>query len=326
MNRAWNALAGLLPALTALFAVNCGVAAKIVVAAPQEKEQAELTQLRDEKVAAAVFKLTNWSFEYEAALARAAKEDKLVFAYFTRSYASCRPCTRLEEGALSERGFAEFGKQVVLFCHVTSHVDGDANPGLLHDKGGRAFPYLVFMTSAGDVLAKLGPRDRTVAAFEETRAACIRYLALEKRLGCGDESVAPDLLIARIEMGGTTLTEARRAAARLEDVPAAKRTRLAELMLDLEVNETMSAIRTRTQAAEAGRRFVAMLKQDRVPRNGRAAANFWALVMEAAYADKDAKMYERALGAYAKVAPQGRRRQAVLDRLARRLEELKGKQ
>lgn len=52
-----------------------------------QKSQEELIQLRDEKLAKPVFKLADWNTDYDAVRAEAKKSGKLVFAYFTRSYA-----------------------------------------------------------------------------------------------------------------------------------------------------------------------------------------------------------------------------------------------
>ena len=53
----------------------------------QEKTQDELIKLRDEKLALPVFKKADWSFDYDAVRARAKQEGKLIFTYFSRSYA-----------------------------------------------------------------------------------------------------------------------------------------------------------------------------------------------------------------------------------------------
>jgi len=55
--------------------------------APQ-KNQEELVKLRDEKFALPVFTKADWTFDYDKARERAAKEGKLIFSYFSRSYAA----------------------------------------------------------------------------------------------------------------------------------------------------------------------------------------------------------------------------------------------
>lgn len=49
-------------------------------------DTAELQKRYEEKVSKDWLKKANWSLELEDALARAKKEGKPVFAYFTRSY------------------------------------------------------------------------------------------------------------------------------------------------------------------------------------------------------------------------------------------------
>ncbi len=51
------------------------------------KSQDELKQLRAEKLAKPVFQKADWMTDYDAARAKAKEEGKLLFAYFTRSYA-----------------------------------------------------------------------------------------------------------------------------------------------------------------------------------------------------------------------------------------------
>jgi hypothetical protein len=55
--------------------------------AAQRKPQEELIKLRAEKRALPVFKLADWTFDYDQARNRAKAEDKPIFTYFSRSYA-----------------------------------------------------------------------------------------------------------------------------------------------------------------------------------------------------------------------------------------------
>ena len=57
-------------------------------AGPQQPpSQEKLIQLRDEKLALPVFKKAAWTFDYDKAKAEAKKSGKLIFTYFSRSYA-----------------------------------------------------------------------------------------------------------------------------------------------------------------------------------------------------------------------------------------------
>ena len=64
--------------------------ALVAVTAPaqrQQKSQEELQALRAEKLAKDVFKKADWITDYDKARETAKKDGKLIFAYFTRSYA-----------------------------------------------------------------------------------------------------------------------------------------------------------------------------------------------------------------------------------------------
>lgn len=53
----------------------------------QQTSQEELIKLSQAKLAKPVFKLAAWQTDYDAVRAEAKKSGKLIFAYFTRSYA-----------------------------------------------------------------------------------------------------------------------------------------------------------------------------------------------------------------------------------------------
>lgn len=53
----------------------------------QQKSQEELKQLRTEKLAKPVFQKAEWLTDYDKARETAKQQGKLIFAYFTRSYA-----------------------------------------------------------------------------------------------------------------------------------------------------------------------------------------------------------------------------------------------
>ncbi|MGH7152014.1 MAG: hypothetical protein ACREIU_15020, partial [Planctomycetota bacterium] len=64
---------------------------------------------------------------------------------------------------------------MVLFLHNTSRLKEEPYPELLREKGGRGFPYLVFLDSDGGVIARHDAR-RTVEDFRATKARAETYL------------------------------------------------------------------------------------------------------------------------------------------------------
>ena len=64
-------------------------AARLMTAPPQSSEptQAELAKKLEEKLAKPFLGVAKWTTDYDGARARAKEEHKLIFTYFTRSYA-----------------------------------------------------------------------------------------------------------------------------------------------------------------------------------------------------------------------------------------------
>lgn len=70
-----------------LLALALFATAATVPAQKNAPTQEQLIELRAQKLAKPVFHEPRWETDYDAARARAKKEGKLIFAYFTRSYA-----------------------------------------------------------------------------------------------------------------------------------------------------------------------------------------------------------------------------------------------
>ncbi len=226
----------------------------------------------------------------------------------------------LEKAALSDAAFAEFGKQVVLFCHVTSHVESDAYQGLLQEKGGTGFPYLVWMDADGNVLAKQG--DRSVDGFAKTYKTLKDFLTLEQKASKGDKAAGVDALIAGLELGRYDADKAKELLGTLGKVPADKQKAIDGLLVNLEVDGVIAGVRSKDQAVEAGKGFLEMEKAGRVP-TGRSARAFYSVILEVYEADKDAKAYEATLGVLKKLVEGERNADRILKRYQDTLEKLK---
>ena len=59
----------------------------MAIPAAAQVSQEELVKRRDAKLAEPWLQKAKWTLDYDEALAESAKSGKLVFAYFTRSYA-----------------------------------------------------------------------------------------------------------------------------------------------------------------------------------------------------------------------------------------------
>ena len=70
-----------------MFVPIAALLAALLPAQSQEPSQEQLIKQRADKLAKEVFTKAPWVADYDKAREQAKKENKLMFAYFTRSYA-----------------------------------------------------------------------------------------------------------------------------------------------------------------------------------------------------------------------------------------------
>jgi hypothetical protein len=269
-------------------------------------------------LASPTFTKAAWTVDYDDALAQAEKSGKPIFAYFTRSYQACPPCKKLELGLFSEPAFAEFGKEVVLFCHVTSHVEGDKYQGLLAEKGGTTFPFLVLLDAKGEVIARLSTADPSVEAFRAVQKRSAEIEVMQAHL----PATAFDVLVAKEAIGGITFARAKALATAMGEVDAAKRKVVDDLLVKIEVVELAASVRLKSDAVAVGKRFAEMWKQGLVP-TGVPARNFFTMILEAMEDGQDPEGFAKALDEYRKLVEGKRNAAAVLQLLEQRLKKLR---
>ena len=207
----------------------------------------------------------------------------------------------------------------MLFCHVTTRVEGDKDQDLLSKMGGRGFPTLLWLDAEGEQLASQG--DRTVAGFRKTGDALIALQKLEKADRTEEQEV--EYFLARVALGQMDLAAAKEAAKKLKanDELAAQ---IDAALLNLEIEDTMKNVRTRDDAAAAGKAFAKMVKDGRAPTDkGVNTAQFWMMVSEHAYDESDAKLFEQCVTQIKAALGDNKRYARVFQMLNQRLEELK---
>lgn len=209
----------------------------------------------------------------------------------------------VEDGPFSqEELFASFADDVVLFAHITSRVDGRENDDLLERFGKNAFPTLLVLDAAGDLLGEhtaIGARN--VRSFRATvEDALVVREARDEPVGDHLPRTAA-LLAAEIELG---LRDAASASERFADLrelgelPAPLRARLDGLTARLEFDEFLAGLRQRRGKPEDVRaRVLELIEAVRIP-TGRGASQFWMQgAMASALALRDRPLAERALEA-----------------------------
>lgn len=112
----------------------------------------------------------------------------------------------MEGGPLLTEEFKEFSKKVVPFLHITTHIQGRKNDGLLSDKGGDGFPYVAFLDAAGEVAGKHQDA-RDASGFTRTLEKTLRYVAAKQKAAAGDKTAAIDEAILSCELGHIELVD-----------------------------------------------------------------------------------------------------------------------
>lgn len=282
----------------------------------------ELRTKRDEKLESEFLKKAGWLTDYDRALGEAENQSKLIFAYFTRSYEASAACDAVETGPLSADSFAEFGEQVILMAHVTSFVVGERHGRLLTDKGGRAFPTIMFLDEKGEVLIVQPQDEYTVPAFRSTLDTLNEWLDLKARAAAGDRSAANGLFLADLKLGKVTFDTALARAKRLTGFTDEQRAEIAARMPNLEFDSIMSKPGHPDGMAI---QLVEMKNAGRIP-TGIKAQHFWTRIMTYASSElkEDADLFAYALAAMKKIWGDDELFAARIKALEKVLEGLRG--
>jgi hypothetical protein len=183
----------------------------------------------------------------------------------------------------------KFSEKVVLFLHVTSHVEEDKYQELFEAKGGDGFPYMLYMDAGGDVIAKMD-RPYDIDAFTTALGKASTYLAVVKKAEGGDKAASLEVLITKLETGGIKAEEAKKKLKELPKPSAEQLPRLNGALANAEVKDIV----TEQQEATA-KKFIEMIKAKRVPTDKEVGETFYMTVLNYAEKQKDAASFEEAL-------------------------------
>ena len=215
-----------------------------------------------------------------------------------------------------EPQFAEFGKQVVLFAHVTTRIEGRPYDDLLVRKGRTGFPSFVMMDANGEALAIGGAR--TVAAFTESVEAAQSMQALAAAGEVGDGEARKAVFLQRLEWLAIPFADAKAQAERL-DLTDAERAGIVAPMLALELNDA----RLDPDRDSGLAKLVKIHAEDRIGEDARVAGTFWRYLAMGAEMQKDADVYALYVEYLRGQVEANPRMQASLDRAQKTLEAMK---
>lgn len=193
---------------------------------------------------------------------------------------------------------------------------------MLTEKGGRGFPYLVFMDAEGDVITP-HKKARSVDGFQETLADVNDFVRLEKMAEKGDKSAVTPLFIAKVKLGRYNFADA---TAKRKDLPSeskAQKKEIDKLMIGLEADSIISKInrRDRSTLETATKKLLAMYKAGRIPEKH---GMFWFYLLQHGFKSEDPVLAEAAFKGVKEAFGKSIRQQWV-DMTQKRLDDLKEK-
>lgn len=223
---------------------------------------------------------------------------------------------------------------MVLFLHITTHIEGRKDDDLLKKVEGGGWPHLVAMDAQGKVYGS--PPGRKVQQFRDYMKIVGEYLQLKPKAEKGDANAKVEFFIRALQLGDyKDLQSAEKHLKTLSKVGKEQKAKIEELFIDLEVQDVLKPVmenrdRSKTQElqAEAGKTFAAMHKKGRVPTSDVAFWRFYICMNSFAEKEKDIALFEESLakveerfGNDAKRYADGRRQ--VLEKLKAEKEEKK---
>ncbi|MGE0144406.1 MAG: thioredoxin family protein [Planctomycetota bacterium] len=240
-----------------------------------------LSERLADKLAQPFLRLAPWHTSLDAAKRAAAADGKLIFVHCTRSFTPCGTSIACERGVLSSAEFREFSRRVVLHCHVTSHLDAEADRFLAATRGS-GWPHHVVMDAGGRVLGvHESHRDKSVVEFTGMLLAAEEFVALEAESARAIATIQRNRLEAGLRIGALDLATARSLFTECGTLEPADVERLAAAITDLEVAAILARVDRFDPAVRpvVGAEFQTMWRAGKRPSSRNAARDFWAGIL-----------------------------------------------
>lgn len=252
------------------------------VSSPQQPstaavESAVLQARHADKLAQPFLRVAPWHHDLASAQRQAAATGKLILVHGTRSFQPCGTSIRCEREVLASPAFVAFADEVVLYCHVSAHVDAVADQQLAAWRGS-GWPHHVVLDATGRVLGVHDShRDKTVDELRTLVAAARTFLQVEQATRIDEAAARQRRLRAGLSAGALSLGEARSLFADCGVLSADEAKTLAAALTDLEVAEVLGG-EDRFDPATAtrvGAVFATMHSHGKRPAARNAARDFW---------------------------------------------------
>lgn len=201
----------------------------------------------------------------------------------------------MEGGALLTDEFVKFSQDYVLFCHITTRIQGEKDGDLLQRKGGLGFPHIAYLDAGGDVIA-VHEKEREAEAFSKTGLKARAFLTLKAKADKGDASVKVEYFIARLDLGRIKEGEAEKELRELGTLTKEQQAKVDAILLETVVRETLESLKDKEGQIAAGRKFHEMRKAGKaLPETSEDFGSYWDTIMAYAESEKDVALFEEAL-------------------------------
>ena len=226
---------------------------------------------------------------------------------------------------LLEDSFAEFGKQHILLCHITTHIKDQPHDDLLGKVGGRGFPTIAALDADGNVIGHLRGQ-RNVSGFEglmsSAKETSTQLRNLAQKASKGDAAAKLELFEKKLQLKHFDFAAAQAAYKALGKVSDDVKKRIEAQLAGLEVASIFAKVKPNKKSQiAAGEKLAAMVKAGREPKGRMERLNSWFLISMWAESTKNVEMFERAYKTFK--ATEGIR-PTFLQGLERKLKALKG--
>lgn len=272
-------------------ALVLSLAATLIAQTPPAADQAQRVERRNAKRGKPVFGRLGFVFDYDSARQQAKQQERAVLAYFTVSAAPNPDCDAAEAGLLATPEFAAIARDFVPFAHITSGVDGEPYPNLMHRLVGPIAPSLAFVDAEGQVLAIVRPLDQATLADKAEKVQALLAARRTPTTAADPQARQRAVFLAELDLG---LIPAAQVAARADSagLSTEQRRELDPRLLDAELSLIVAGTTTANRNAQAAA-VAALHAAGRRPTEAM-AFQFWGYLLLHAAAVKDGKLADDA--------------------------------
>ena len=179
----------------------------------------------------------------------------------------------------------------MLFCHITTQIQGEKHGDLLEQKGGNAFPFLAFMDADGNVIA-VHNEDRTAVEFAKTGEKAKSFVEAKVKAEKGDPSAKIDFIILQLSFGQIKADAAQKQIKEAGVPTKEQQAKVEAELLNASIMETVKGVDSQEGMKAVAKKFYEMHKAGKpAPTSSQAVQAYFILALGAADELKDVETF-----------------------------------